>query len=68
MDLTQYMEDKNKMRVCRTCNESVNVSNVYKDQVDIFINLPIKISQLVYLRTVSKKWCKIIKVINIDIK
>ena len=63
MDLTQYMEDKNKMRVCRTCNESVNVSNVYKDQVDIFINLPIKISQLVYLRTVSKKWCKIINYI-----
>ena len=63
MDLTQYMEDKNKMRVCRTCNESVNVSNVYKEQVDIFINLPIKISQLVYLRTVSKKWCKIINYI-----
>ena len=63
MDLSQYMEDKNKMRVCKSCNESVNVSNVYKNQVDIFINLPIKISQLVYLRTVSKKWCKIINYI-----
>ena len=29
----------------------------------LLINLPIKISQLVYLRTVSKKWCKIINYI-----
>ena len=31
----------------------------------LLINLPIKISQLVYLRTVSKKWCKIINYIII---
>jgi len=62
-DFTQYMEDKTKMRVCKSCNESVNVANHFQKQIEIFINLPIKIHNLVYLRTVSKKWCKIINYI-----
>tara|TARA_B100000575_G_scaffold294536_1_gene311260 strand:- start:24234 stop:26270 length:2037 start_codon:yes stop_codon:yes gene_type:complete len=63
LDFTQYMEDKNMLRVCKSCNDSVNVTHEYEKEIHIFLNLPIKISNLVYLRTVSKKWCKIINYI-----
>ena len=63
LDLTQYMEDNTKIRVCKSCNDIVNVTNTYEKHIVFFSNLPINISQLVYLRTVSKKWCKIINYI-----
>jgi len=63
IDFTQYIGDNTSIRVCNSCKKTVEVTNKYLKEINIFLNLPIKISNLVYLRTVSKKWCEIINYI-----
>ena len=58
--LNELFYNENKIKSCEECyNESQSI-DYYKKELIILLNLPITISNLLYLRTISKKWCKTI--------
>ena len=58
--LNELFYNQNKIKTCQECyNESQSVE-YYKNELILLLNLPITISNLLYLRTISKKWCKTI--------
>ena len=61
--LQSFFNDKKQIRTCEECNKYHNTTVDYKKELILFINLPLTFSHLIYLRSVSKKWCKIINYI-----
>jgi hypothetical protein len=61
--LQSFLYNKNTLKTCEECNKYHSTTVDYKTELIIFIHLPITISQLIFLRSISKKWCKIINYI-----
>ncbi len=61
--ISSYITDTNKIRVCFDCNIESNTAMQHYTELIIFSNLPLTIEKILSLRTISKKWCKIINYI-----
>ncbi len=63
-DMYNYLNDlfysEKTMKVCEECNEENKTITNNKKEVIILLNLPLTISELLFLRNISKKWCKTI--------
>ena len=58
--LNELFYSENKIKTCEECYKESQSVEYYKNELIVLLHLPITISNLLYLRTISKKWCKTI--------